>query len=322
MDANSFAFRLKELLEHRHLSLQAVASVLGVSRTAVHKWTRGGKIDDSLLQRLADLLQVNWVWLRYGEQTQQSASSNEQQTLPMTEVRRKYTAEIIESEARMQQALENARIVTWEWSLLTDEVRYSSNVEQVYGWPIRNNEEFWQHLYVEDIPGLQATYANAFENGQPSENDFRIVTPDGGVRWIVSRATPICDAAGRVIKMLGISMDNSARMLAEEGLRANQDLLAAIGAGNWRYQRESEQFSCDLATRQLLGKRSNARLDELSGLLDCLHADEHAAIALALKQSTREIFRLACHRKDGTQLQLTGKVSEDGRQVFGVLTRV
>ncbi|AZP71957.1 XRE family transcriptional regulator [Pseudomonas poae] len=43
MSEDSFAFRLKELLEHKKLTLQAVAGALCVSRTAVHKWTRGGK---------------------------------------------------------------------------------------------------------------------------------------------------------------------------------------------------------------------------------------------------------------------------------------
>jgi PAS domain-containing protein len=319
MDANSFAFRLKELLEHRQLTLQAVANVLGVSRTAVHKWTHGGKIDETLLQRLADLLQVNWVWLRYGEQTQQQAATTASQSLPMTDVRRKYTAEIIESEARMQQALTNARIVTWEWSLLTDEVRYSSNVEQVYGWPINSNDAFWQHIYPQDVAPLQACYAQAFKDGQPLENDFRIVTPTGEIRWIASRATPICDAAGRVIKLLGISMDNSARMLAEEGLRANQDLLVAIGAGNWRYQRKTGLFSCDTATCTLLGKRNNARLNDLESLLTCLQADQQTAIRQQLEHSPNGVFRLTCRNQEDQLLQLVGKVSEDARQVFGVL---
>lgn len=319
MDADSFAFRLKELLEQRQLSLQAVASRLGVSRTAVHKWTHGGSIDDALLQRLAGLLEVNWVWLRYGDQALPEPAAAIQSSQPMSEVRRKYTAAIIESEARMQQALENARIVTWEWSLLTDEVRYSSNVEQVYGWPISSNEQFWQHLLPEDVAPLQATYTQAFENGQPFESDFRILTPGGGVRWIASRATPVSDAAGRVVKMLGISMDNSARMQAEEGLHANLDLLAAMGAGNWRYQREQDLFTADTATLRLLGKRSNARLDNLAALLGCLHTNEHARVSAQLEGHRQGVFRLDCQRADGTRLELVGKVSEDRRQVFGLL---
>ena len=53
MTENSFAFRLKELLEYKKLTLQAVATALGVSRPAVHKWVKGGEIDYEKLRKLA-----------------------------------------------------------------------------------------------------------------------------------------------------------------------------------------------------------------------------------------------------------------------------
>src|SRR5262245_10505055 len=117
MTENSFAFRLKELLEHQKLTLQAVGTALGISRTAVHKWTRGGEIDYDNLRKLASFLKVNWIWLRYGDEALQDAQHVEVQDLPMTDVRRKYTAEIMESEARMKLAQESAGIVNWEWNL-------------------------------------------------------------------------------------------------------------------------------------------------------------------------------------------------------------
>ncbi|MGB4075133.1 PAS domain-containing protein [Pseudomonas sp.] len=321
MDANSFAFRLKELLEYNRLSLQAVASVLGISRTAVHKWTRGGEIDEANLRRLADLLRVNWIWLRYGEQTQQDAQVAAPQALPMTDVRRKYTAEIMESEARMKLALENARIVTWEWNLLTDEVSYSSNVEQVYGWALKRNEEFWPLIEAADAEALQRIYAQAFADGQPFDSDFRLRTPSGELRWIASRATPIRDSAGRVVKMLGISMDNTARRQAEEGQRASRELLEALGAGTWRYLRDGGELECDGITRKLLGKRGNARLNDLDTLLAGLQEQHRAAVQQAVLQAPAGLFRLSCQLLDGTPLQLAGKVAEDGRQVFGTLLR-
>ena len=101
MTENSFAFRLKELLEHHKLTLQAVGTALGISRTAVHKWTRGGEIDYDNLRKLADFLKVNWIWLRYGEEALHSVQQAEVVELPMTDVRRRYTAEIMESDTRM-----------------------------------------------------------------------------------------------------------------------------------------------------------------------------------------------------------------------------
>ncbi|WP_084310953.1 PAS domain-containing protein [Pseudomonas jinjuensis] len=228
MTENSFAFRLKELLEHHKLTLQAVGTALGISRTAVHKWTRGGEIDYDNLRKLADFLKVNWIWLRYGEEALRDVQDAEVVELPMTDVRRRYTAEIMESEARMKLAQENARIVTWEWNLITDEVTYSPNVEEVYGWPVNRNEDFWPHLPAEDIEAMKAMYDRTIASGSSSEYDFRIFRPDGEMRWISSRASVVKDSAGRSVKMVGISMDNTARMTAEEELRNSEERFRAI----------------------------------------------------------------------------------------------
>jgi PAS domain S-box-containing protein len=228
MEPDSFAFRLKELLELKKLSLQAVASALGISRTAVHKWTRGGEIDNERLRSLAEFLDVNWIWLRYGEQAQQEAENAEAVQLPMTDVRRQYAAEIMESEARMLLALENARIVTWEWNLLSDEVTYSHNVQKIYGWQVNRNDDFWPHVVAEDAASLRATIDQAIASGEPYDLDFRIVLGSGEVRWISSRATPIRDNQGRVLRMTGVSTDTTERKIAEEALRDSEERFRTI----------------------------------------------------------------------------------------------
>ncbi|MDH4563774.1 helix-turn-helix transcriptional regulator [Pseudomonas sp. BN411] len=228
MTENSFAFRLKELLEHQKLTLQAVATVLGISRTAVHKWTRGGEIDYDNLRMLATFLKVNWIWLRYGDEALQDAQHVEVQDLPMTDVRRKYTAQIMESEARMKLAQESAGIVNWEWNLITDEVSYSANVEAVYGWPVRRNEDFWCHLHPDDVTALQAIYRDCVAEGKGYEFDFRIFHPNGEQRWITSRATSLQDSSGRSVKMVGVSLDSTERKRVEDELRQSEERFRAI----------------------------------------------------------------------------------------------
>ncbi|WP_100633898.1 helix-turn-helix domain-containing protein [Pseudomonas qingdaonensis] len=233
MTENSFAFRLKELLEHHKLTLQAVGTALGISRTAVHKWTRGGEIDYANLRKLADFLKVNWIWLRYGEEALQDVQQTQVVELPMTDLRRRYTAEIMESETRMKLAQEGARIVTWEWNLISDELTYSPNVEAVYGWQVIRNEDFWVHLPPEDVEMLQALYSKTLLEGEGCECDFRIYRPDGEMRWIASRATVVRDSAGRAVKMVGISMDNTERKVAEEQLRNSEERFRAIFELAW-----------------------------------------------------------------------------------------
>ena len=58
--------------------------------------------------------------------------------------------------------------------------------------------------------------------------DFRLYQPDGSIRWISSRATPVHELDGRTVKIVGISMDNTARKLAEQSLRDQQARVRAL----------------------------------------------------------------------------------------------
>ncbi|GAB7547999.1 hypothetical protein CS8_076920 [Cupriavidus sp. 8B] len=307
MKEDSFAFRLKELLEHKKLTLQAVATALGLSRPAIHKWTRGGEIDYDNLRKLAAFLNVNWIWLRYGEEAQREAESSSAVSLPMTDVRRKYTAEIMDSEARMKLAQEAARIVTWEWNLITDAVTYSPNVESVYGWPIASNADFWKRAHPEDIPMMERIYEDSLRTGEPHEFDFRILPPDGGIRWISSRATPIRDVEGRLVKMVGISMDSTARKAVEQSLRDQQarfravfelasEGMALIGIG-WQWE------SVNAALTGMLGY-SEAALAALT-LPDLLAGDGEALQGLLSGTEDRCAFEARLVRKDGRQLPVS-----------------
>jgi len=303
MTENSFAFRLKELLEHKKLTLQAVATALQVSRPAVHKWTKGGEIDYEKLRKLAAFLGVNWIWLRYGEQAQRELDAAGAIELPMTDVRRRYTAEIMESEARMKLAQEGARIVTWEWNLITDDVAYSSNVEAVYGWHIDSNESFWKHVHADDVPMMNAAYAESLRSGNAHEFDFRIYSPDGSIRWISSRATPVREFDGRIVKIVGISMDNTARKLAEQSLRDQQQRFHTMfdlsAEGMAILDADTQCESANLALAEMLGRDREALLG--AGLANAF-ADGGARLRRMLRGRPTAEFKaeLQCH--DGSWL--------------------
>ncbi|MGQ7950500.1 helix-turn-helix domain-containing protein, partial [Providencia huashanensis] len=69
IEAETFKERLLKLLKQKKMSQLKAAEALGVSRTAVNKWTKGGMIDEDNLEKLATLLDVDKIWLKYGEYT-------------------------------------------------------------------------------------------------------------------------------------------------------------------------------------------------------------------------------------------------------------
>ncbi|MBC8727578.1 PAS domain-containing protein [Paraburkholderia sp. UCT2] len=302
MSEDTFAFRLKVLLEHKKLSLQQVADAVGISRPAVHKWTRGGEIDYSNLRRLAAFLDVNWVWLRYGDEAVKDLGIAGNTELPMTDLRRRYTAEIMSNEARMKQAQESAGIVTWEWNLVTDELIYSSNCAKLYGREIHTNAEFWEILHPEDAIWLnEGSLKELVASTAPRVWDFRIILPDGQIRWIESRVATLLDDAGRPVRVVGTTIDVSARKQAERALESRLQLLndaaRIAGFGAWRWLRAQDELIVSDEWCRLFGVDPAGAPRHFVELSQHIHSDDRAAReasvndALAHRADYRVLYR-------------------------------
>ena len=57
------------------------------------------------------------------------------------------------------------------------------------------------------------------------DKEYRIVRPDGGIRWIRDRAFPVRDANGEIYRIAGIAEDVTARKEAQEALRRSHEQL-------------------------------------------------------------------------------------------------
>lgn len=202
-ETETFKERLLKLLKQKKMSQLKAAEALGVSRTAVNKWTKGGMIDEDNLEKLATLLDVDKIWLKYGEYT------NNQVTVSNSGVMRNI------NEVHLQ---ESADIVTWEWDLLTGELNYSDNVEAVYGIKITSNEDFWALMSHDSKEKLVNGYSKIIREGGAHEMDFKINWEDDYC-WITSRATGVKGPNGKVTKLVGISLDNTERKNTELRLR-------------------------------------------------------------------------------------------------------
>ena len=237
----TFGARLKGVLEEKKIMLKQVAEALGVSPSAVHKWTRGGEIEYARLLELARFLGVNWLWLRYGEQAIAELEASTAADPHIRELRKKHVAEIMESEARMKLAQEVSGVVTWEWNVMTDHLQYSSNDVVLYGRHLHSMDDFWSCVHPGDVARLREVLRRALDANEMHEWEFRVVDGDA-VRWVSSRATLVRNFDQRPVKMVGVSLDITERRRAEAALRQNEALLAKaqeiahLGAWYWNIQ--------------------------------------------------------------------------------------
>jgi PAS domain S-box-containing protein len=73
-----------------------------------------------------------------------------------------------------------------------------------------------QKLHPKDREAVSKTFAKALGGEGGYEIEYRMVLPDGRIRWIAFRGGVEFDATGKPVLMRGVCLDNTARKLAEE----------------------------------------------------------------------------------------------------------
>ncbi len=226
MQKITFSMRLKALLEQKQLTLAEVARAINMSSPSVHRWTRGGEIDYENLRGLADYLNVNWIWLRYGDEAIEELKETRSANGLVSDERRKYLGQIMESQARMSLAQDMASIVTWEWNVLTDEFTGSPNCEQVFGQKI---EEIRPKLLPFESIGLEALITQFKNNKNFHEWEFNLFNEEVNCEcWFVSRGRLIFDGQARPLKVIGVSIDITERIHMRKALEQSEYLMRKV----------------------------------------------------------------------------------------------
>ena len=136
-------------------------------------------------------------------------------------------ADLHASEERFRQLAENIQEVFWMTDAETKKELYMSPaVETIWGRSVQSlmyePNAFITSVYSEDRPVVM----NALErekNGEKMQLEYRIVRPDGSLRWIWDRAFPIFDDSGKVTRIAGISADITERRESELALVKSQN---------------------------------------------------------------------------------------------------
>jgi PAS domain S-box-containing protein len=198
-------------------------------------------------------------------------------------------AALRESEQRFREIAETIEDVFWVADPGKDRVLYVSPAyERIWG---RTRESLYAsaHAWVEavhpdDRPRVREAWRQATG---PYDVDYRIVRPDGQVRWIRNMLFPVRDESGRTARLVGVARDITDRHLAQEELRLREerfrlliehapDLIHVIDdQGRLRFQSPSAE--------QILGYGEAERLGR--SLFDLIHPDDVAAVRAALRQA-------------------------------------
>lgn len=136
-----------------------------------------------------------------------------------------------ESEERLSLATDSAGAGLWSMNLNTRKVWVNSRMHELFQFGPAEEltyDSFGKVIHPEDREAVTQAVQRAVETDAPLMVEYRIVRPDGGLRWIIARGRRHCMPSGKPDCLMGVTVDITARREAEEALRKVQTTLRAI----------------------------------------------------------------------------------------------
>ncbi|HWG96553.1 MAG TPA: PAS domain S-box protein [Nitrospira sp.] len=88
----------------------------------------------------------------------------------------------------------------------------------------------WQSvLHPDDLPACMTAWTVSLQTGEPYEIEFRLRQAGAGTyRWHLTRALPMRDETGRIVKWIGTNTDITGRRQVEEALRESEERFRVL----------------------------------------------------------------------------------------------
>jgi len=143
---------------------------------------------------------------------------------------RKRTEEALrQKQEQLQIALAASETGTFRWNPRTGEfLEFDANLKRLFGFapdePVRVTEDFIARVHPDDLPALLPA-VDRCRRGADFEMEYRVVLPDGTVRWLYDRGKMERDAAGRPTCLVGACTDITRRKEQEAAAREAAERL-------------------------------------------------------------------------------------------------
>ncbi len=216
-------------------------------------------------------------------------------------------ASLRDSELRFRQLAENIRDAFFLQDILTSRMLYISpayaeiwgrSCESLYADP----QSWIEAIHPGDRSAIEQKYKAALSSGR-IELLYRIVRPDGSIRWIQSKSFPVIDNAGTILRRAGVATDITERKQALDAMAASEaeqrNLVQQLEAERARLvaaQRVAKigSWDTDLATLSVIWSEETHRIHETDpslfhpthqGFIALVHPADREAVGSAFARS-------------------------------------
>ena len=214
---------------------------------------------------------------------------------------------IREFEERVALATEAAHLGVWERDLANNNFWLSDKARELFQFdpsePV-TYRQFRERAHPEDLAASDLARDRAIEMKSYYEHEYRVLLPDGTLRWIAGRARCLLDENGNTARLLGVAMDVTDRKEAQELFQVATE---ASPSGTLLIDAQGRILLVNAQAEKLF----NYWREELIGkpvevLVPERFATEHVGLRAEFLRAPRarpagEVGEVSARRKDGTE---------------------
>lgn len=194
--------------------------------------------------------------------------------------RKEYEITLRENSLRLTMALRAGGMAVWEW-MRTHSV-WTPELFELLGIPAdspASEKLFFDAVHPDDQAELRTAWQGAIEGGDHFDRLFRIVRPDGEIRWVRGVGEVVRNAAGKVVKIHGLNWDETERKEYEQAIQMNEERLriaaGAAGFGTFQLDPRNDRIIWTEEMRNLLGFDDKIEKDmSLWDVPDFIHEED------------------------------------------------
>ncbi|HEX6909230.1 MAG TPA: PAS domain S-box protein, partial [Longimicrobium sp.] len=231
-------------------------------------------------------------------------------------------------ERRLAEVEQLASLGSWEQAVAGPDgeqpVRWSGEQLRIHGLDESSAPatfaDFLAHVHPDDRPAVAGTVATAAATGDAAATSYRVVRPDGQVRWVYAQARLLPGADGGPPRLVGTARDVTEHHLAVAALlereRTLDEVEALAGLGTWEWHLPTDTITWSREQRRIHGLPDVAT-QRFEQFLEHVHPEDRARV---VDESERLIatgepfdFPYRVVRPDGgtREMQAMGKLLPD-----------
>src|SRR3981081_1693133 len=191
-----------------------------------------------------------------------------------------------QSESNLAEAQRLTHTGSWAWRVAGREALHlSEEWYRIYGFDPEQGMPGWeerlQRVHPEDRAKWQGAIDRAIVEKSEYEVEFRILLPDGTIKYVHTVGHPVLNATGDLMEFVGSATDVTERRRAEEALRRSEGYLAQAQrltqSGSWAWNVRTGDRFWSQETFRIFGYDPEKVKPTWSDILDRVHPEDRPA---------------------------------------------